>query len=165
MDLAAATAEFLLKAYRARDVSPVEVVNAHLARIDEHNTKVNALVTVAADEALAAARGAEQAYISEKAGLLSGVPVAVKDTEYTRGIRTMSGSAAYRDLLPEADSIVVERLRAAGAVILAKTKRAGIGDGFRERQPGERLLQQSLGSPQDLPAAPAEALRPRSPRR
>lgn len=99
---------------RFGEVSPVEVVRAHLERIESINDRVNAFVTLRADEALAEAR-------RPRPGPLSGVPVTVKDSFDTAGIRTTRGSLLFADRVPEQDSTAVARLRADGAIILGKT--------------------------------------------
>jgi amidase len=107
---------------KARAVSPVEVLDAHLATIERVNPKLNAIVTLAADTARAAAREAEAAVMrGEPTGPLHGLPVAIKDVTTTAGIRTTFGSPLYKDHVPDEDAEVVRRLKSAGAIILAKT--------------------------------------------
>lgn len=107
---------------RSRRVSPVEVLDAHLAVIDRLNPGLNAIVTLAADEARAAARRAEAAAMAgEEVGVLHGLPVVIKDVTPTKGLRTTFGSPLYRDHVPAEDATVVARLRRAGAIILGKT--------------------------------------------
>jgi amidase len=107
---------------RAREVSPVEVLDAHLAEIARVNPKLNAIVTLAADSARDAARAAEAAVLrGEPLGPLHGLPFAVKDVTETAGIRTTFGSPLFRDHVPTADAEVVRRLKAAGGIVLAKT--------------------------------------------
>jgi amidase len=107
---------------KTRAVSPVEVLDAHLATIERVNPKLNAIVTLAADAARTAAREAEAAIMrGDKVGPLHGLPVAIKDITPTAGIRTTYGSPLYKDNVPDADAEVVRRLKAAGAIILAKT--------------------------------------------
>ncbi len=104
-----------------REVSPVEVVAAHLHRSDELNAKLNAIVTFAPD-ALAQARAAEGMIMrGEVAGPLCGLPLTIKDTIATRGLLTTSGSRLRADYVPATDAPAVARLRAAGAIILGKT--------------------------------------------
>lgn len=106
---------------RAREVSPVEVVEAYLRRIESVNPTLNALVTLAPD-ALEQARVAEAAALrGETVGSLNGVPVTVKDTIDVRGLRTTCGSRVRAEYVAEDDALAVARLRAAGAVILGKT--------------------------------------------
>ncbi|MDT7808804.1 MAG: amidase [Acidobacteriota bacterium] len=106
---------------RARAVSPVEVVEAHLRRIESVNPRLNAVVTLAPD-ALEVARGAEAGVMrGEALGSLHGVPLTVKDTIDVRGMRATCGSPMRADYVPEADAPAVARMRAAGAIILGKT--------------------------------------------
>jgi aspartyl-tRNA(Asn)/glutamyl-tRNA(Gln) amidotransferase subunit A len=105
-----------------KDVSPVEVVDAVLDRIARLNPALNAYCTVTAGAARTAARQAEAAVLrGERLGRLHGVPVSVKDTVWTAGVRTTMGSAIHADFVPEADAVVVARLRAAGAIVVGKT--------------------------------------------
>src|SRR5580765_1821656 len=121
-DLCFTPAVELLKLYRARDASPLEVMQAILARIDAVNPDVNAIVTLARDDALRHARLATAAF-RRGAALppLFGVPVAIKDVTPTKGIRTTHGSTLFKDHVPDADALVVQRLRAAGAIVIGKT--------------------------------------------
>ena len=111
----------LAELIRARTSSPVEVVEAHLRRIERLNPILNAIVTIAPD-ILAQARAAESALESgEEIGPLHGVPLTVKDTIDTEGLRTTSGSRLRANRIPYRDATVVSRLKAAGAIILGKT--------------------------------------------
>jgi aspartyl-tRNA(Asn)/glutamyl-tRNA(Gln) amidotransferase subunit A len=106
---------------RARRVSPVELVEAHLERIAALDGRLRAYITVCADAARAAARAAERALArGEAGGPLLGVPVAVKDQFETRGVRTTAGSRILEGSVPDADATVVARLRDAGAILLGK---------------------------------------------
>jgi aspartyl-tRNA(Asn)/glutamyl-tRNA(Gln) amidotransferase subunit A len=103
-------------------LSPVEVVEAYLARIEEVNPEINAYVTLTAESARKEAREAERILkTGDPTGPLHGVPVAIKDNMPVRGVRTTWGSKLYADYIPEQDYILVERLRKAGAIILGKT--------------------------------------------
>jgi amidase len=105
----------------AGELSPVEVVEAALRRIEQHNPRLNAIVTLN-PEALEDARALERRIGRGKApGILAGVPVGIKDVTPVRGLRTTFGSPLYRDHVPAEDALVVQRLRAAGAIILGKT--------------------------------------------
>src|SRR3989442_9457759 len=109
---------------RSQLLSPVEVVEAHLRRIDQLNPSLNAIVTIAAD-AVEKAREAEAAVIrGDSLGPLHGVPLTIKDTIETKGLRTTSGSVMRAGFIPERDAPSVERLKAAGAIILGKTNTA-----------------------------------------
>jgi aspartyl-tRNA(Asn)/glutamyl-tRNA(Gln) amidotransferase subunit A len=106
---------------RARTVSPVEVTDAHLARIERLNPVLNAFVTVMADEARAAARRAEAELSAGRwRGPLHGVPIGVKDIFDTAGVRTTNGSSFYRDHVPTEDAEAVRRLKDAGAILIGK---------------------------------------------
>ena len=106
---------------RSKKLSPVEVVEAHLQRIETVNPKLNAIV-VRVDDAMDRAREAEQAVVrGETLGPLHGVPVTVKDCVDTVGLRTTRGSLLFRDRVPEADATVVTRLKDAGAIMVGKT--------------------------------------------
>ena len=106
---------------RARTVSPVEVTEAHLARIARLNPTLNAFVTVMADQAREAARRAEAELAAGRwRGPLHGVPIGVKDIFDTAGVRTTNGSSFYRDNVPTTDAESVRRLKDAGAVLIGK---------------------------------------------
>lgn len=106
----------------AKEVSPVEAMAATLAQADALQTACNAFVTIDGDAAMAAAKTAEADVMAGDAlGPLHGVPVAVKDLCNTAGLRTTFGSLAFKDNVPAADCVPVARLRAAGALIFAKT--------------------------------------------
>jgi Asp-tRNA(Asn)/Glu-tRNA(Gln) amidotransferase A subunit family amidase len=114
----------LAELIRNREVSPVEVVQTCLDRIDLHNTKLNAIVTLAED-AMEKAREAEAAVSHGDAlGPLHGVPLTIKDTIETAGLRTTSGSAMRAEFIPQRDAPAVTRLKAAGAIVLGKTNPA-----------------------------------------
>jgi amidase len=107
---------------RGRTVSPVEVLDAHLAVIERLNPRLNAIVTLAADVAREAARRTEARIVAnEPLGSLEGIPFGVKDVTETAGIRTTYGSPLFADFVPAEDAEVVRRLKAAGAILLAKT--------------------------------------------
>jgi len=113
---------------RQKAVSPVEVTEAVLSRIEALNPRLNAFCLLAADQARAAARDAEVAVMKrEPLGLLHGVPVSIKDVIFTRGLRTTGGSRLFADLVPEHDAVAVGRMRAAGAVVLGKTTTSEFG--------------------------------------
>lgn len=120
---------------RRRDVSPVEVVEAHLRRIELLNPRLNAIVTLAPD-ALDRAREAEEALMrGETTGPLHGVPLTVKDTIETRALRTTGGSRRYASYLPSKDAEAVARLRAAGAIIIGKTNVAEMAAAYDTENP------------------------------
>jgi Asp-tRNA(Asn)/Glu-tRNA(Gln) amidotransferase A subunit family amidase len=118
----------LAAAVRARRLSPVEIAEAVLARIDKVNPKLNAYCTVATERALADARAAETPVLrGETLGALHGLPISFKDLTPTAGIRTTMGSRIFEHWVPDADAIVVERARRAGAVVLGKTNTPEFG--------------------------------------
>ena len=111
----------LSRAIQARDVSPAEVTEACLARVESLDRSLNAFITLTPDRALADARRAEQEIArGRRRGPLHGVPIAVKDIFATAGVRTTCGSRVLRDWIPDHDATVVRRLREVGAVILGK---------------------------------------------
>ena len=123
-DLTLHSATKLAELIRQRDVSPVEVVEAYLYRIDEVNPSLNAIVTLAPN-VLEQAREAEVALQrGDSVGPLHGVPLTVKDTIETAGLRTTSGSALRATYIPDKDAPAVARLKTAGAIILGKTNAA-----------------------------------------
>lgn len=120
-ELTAKSASELVALIRARAVSPVEVVEAHLRRIEQLNPKLNAIVTLAPDAIDRAHRCEAELMSGKDLGPLHGLPVTVKDTIDTAGLRTTSGSRIHADRIPESDATAVARLKAAGAIILGKT--------------------------------------------
>ena len=129
-ELCFTTAVELARRIARREVSVTEVVRAHLAQIDRVNPKVNAIVTLTAERALEEARARDAALArGETPGPLFGLPVVHKDLVPTRGIRTTYGSPIYRDHGPDEDALIVERLRAAGAVTLGKSNTPEFGAG------------------------------------
>lgn len=119
-DLAFASITMLGRLYATKEASPVDVVRAHLERI-ERLASLRAYVTVCADAALEAARAAEAELSSGRArGPLHGVPIALKDLFDTAGVRTTAGSKILAERVPTADATVVVRLREAGAIVLGK---------------------------------------------
>jgi aspartyl-tRNA(Asn)/glutamyl-tRNA(Gln) amidotransferase subunit A len=108
-------------ALRKKLISPVEVVRAYLKRIEAHDGRINAFLTLLPGPALKAARRAEQEIVKGRyRGPLHGIPYAAKDLFFTRGIRTTCGSKILADFKPRYDGAVIERLSAAGAVLLGK---------------------------------------------
>ena len=125
-DLAFTDAAELVELYRRRDASPLEALDACLERIDAVDGVLNAYVTVDREGARDAARLAADASVT---GPLHGVPVGIKDLTETAGMRTTFGSTIYTDNVPDVDALLVERLRAAGAIILGKTNTPEFGAG------------------------------------
>src|SRR4029453_583303 len=121
-DLCFTPAVELSKLYRARKVSPLEVMQAVLARIDTVNPAVNAIVTFARRPTVGEGRGATAALRrSSTLPPLFGVPVGIKDVTQTKGIRTTFGSKLFEGHVPDEDALVVQRLRNAGAIVIGKT--------------------------------------------
>jgi aspartyl-tRNA(Asn)/glutamyl-tRNA(Gln) amidotransferase subunit A len=114
-----------------KEISAVELTEAALRRIEALDGKLHAFLTVDRDGALQAAKAADAAVRQAKSpaelGLLHGVPISIKDLELTKGLRSTFGSLVYKDFVPDYDSIVVERVRKAGAVILGKTNTPEFG--------------------------------------
>ncbi len=106
---------------KAKKTSPVEVLEAQIKRIEEVNPRINAFVTTNFEQARQAARDSEARIMKGEARALEGLPVSIKDTIDTAGLRTVSGTRLHEQRVPKADATVVARLTAAGAVILGKT--------------------------------------------
>ena len=114
--------------YRDRTVSPLDVARVVLARVEETNSSLGAYLTVTHERALGDAAAAEDRLLrDERSSPLDGVPYSLKDVEPTAGIRTTYGSVFFRDHVPASDSVVAERLRRAGAVLLGKTNTPHFG--------------------------------------
>ena len=121
----------LARMIQTREVSATEVMTAHLSQIKRINPIVNAICTLIDEEAaLAAAKKADDDLAKGKRpGPLHGLPHAVKDLVPTAGIRTTFGSRIYKDFVPDTDGLIVERLKAAGAIIIGKTNTPEFGAG------------------------------------
>jgi aspartyl-tRNA(Asn)/glutamyl-tRNA(Gln) amidotransferase subunit A len=120
-DLAALSLSEASELVRARRVSPVELTNACLARIERLNPLLNAFITVTAAPALEDARTAESEIAKgRRRGALHGIPIGLKDLFDTAGVRTTAASAIFADRVPSEDAEVVRRLRAAGAILIGK---------------------------------------------
>jgi len=125
----------LANSIRRGAASPVEVVQAHLNRIDRINSKLNAIVTIGPD-VIEHAKDAEAAIVrGDKLGPLHGVPLTVKDTIETKGLRTTSGSPMRANFVPDRDAPAVARLKAAGAIILGKTNTAEMAMDYNADNP------------------------------
>jgi amidase len=129
-DLCFVPAADLLRLYRAHKVSPLEVMQAVLARIDALNPKLNAYVTLAREAALAEARKATAA-LKRRTAMppLFGIPVSIKDLTPTKSLRTTWGSKIFEHHLPEEDALIVQRLKGAGAIVVGKTNTPEFGAG------------------------------------
>jgi amidase len=116
------------RAVRRREVSPVELVDHYLDRVDRLDPRLGAFVTVTADAARAQAKQAEQAIAAgDRLPLLHGVPLAIKDLSLTAGVRTSFGCPVFADFVPPVDDYLVGKLRAAGTISLGKTNTPEIG--------------------------------------
>ena len=115
---------------RNRELSAVEVMEAHLRQIELVNSTVNAIITLHSDRAMDGAKAAD-AVIAKGGymGPLHGLPTAVKDLTQTKGIRTTYGSPIFQDNVPDQDAIIVERTKNAGAIIIGKTNTPEFGAG------------------------------------
>lgn len=122
MDLIDLTIAEAIPLLHERKISPVDLTRAYLERIERLNPLLNAYITVTAEQALDAARQAEDEIMrGEYRGLLHGIPIAIKDNIETAGIRTTAGSSFLRGYVPKEDAEVVKQLKRAGAIILGKT--------------------------------------------
>ena len=140
----------LAELIRTREISPVEVVQAHLDRIEALNPKINAIVTVA-DGALKAAKAAEAAVLAGEAlGPLHGVPFTVKDSIDTAGVPTQRGSPIFKGRTPDTDATSVARMKSAGGILLAKTNLPE----FSYWIESENLLSGRSNNPWDLERTP-----------
>jgi aspartyl-tRNA(Asn)/glutamyl-tRNA(Gln) amidotransferase subunit A len=121
-DLAYLPAAELSRLIRQRQLSPMQLVRSTLARIERSQPLLNAFITVCADDALCAARDAEQAVMRrDPLPPLHGVPFSVKDLVSTKGVRTTFGSRIFEDHVPTVDAVAIARLKAAGAILIGKT--------------------------------------------
>ncbi|HYV06700.1 MAG TPA: amidase [Blastocatellia bacterium] len=141
----------LAEIIRAKEASPVEVVEAHIRRIEEVNPKLNAFVTTTFDRARSEAHSAEHKIARrESVGPLHGVPISIKDTFETAGVRTVAGSRLLENNIPDRDAPVVARLKQAGAIVLGKTNVPEFAMDFRS----ENLVFGRTSNPWDLGRVP-----------
>jgi amidase len=135
-DICRLSAVELARLIRAKELSAREVVGAHLSQIERVNPLVNAIVTLVVDQAMERARLADEDFArGREVGPLHGLPIAHKDLQPTKGIRTTFGSPIYRDFVPAEDSLLVERLRLAGAIVVGKTNTPEFGAGSQTFNP------------------------------
>jgi aspartyl-tRNA(Asn)/glutamyl-tRNA(Gln) amidotransferase subunit A len=140
----------LAELIRAREISPVEVVQAHLDRIEAINPKLNAVVTVS-DDALSAAKIAEASVLrGDELGPLHGVPFTVKDSIDTAGVLTQRGSLIFKGRVPDTDATSVARMKKAGGILLAKTNLPEFSYSFES----DNLLSGRSNNPWDLQRTP-----------
>ncbi len=145
-DLCDLTASELRRMIGRKDISPVELVESCIDRIDRVDGQLNAMVTKSYDRARAEARDAEKAVLDgDELGLLHGLPVGIKDLEATAGIRTTSGSNLYATHVPAKDQGAVANIRDAGGIILGKTNTPEFGAGANTRN----LVFGATGNPFD----------------
>ncbi|NLF01599.1 MAG: amidase [Anaerolineales bacterium] len=136
LDLCFQTATELAARIRRREVSAREVIEAHLAQIERVNPAVNAICTLVADRAMEQARQADEALThGATPGPLFGLPIAIKDLEEAAGIRTTRGSPIYAEAIPARDALFVQRLKAAGAIVIGKTNVPEFGAGSHTFNP------------------------------
>src|SRR5580700_6290497 len=129
-EICSLTAVEMASLIRQKKLSAREVMAAHLKQIDQVNPKVNAIVTLVADQAMENARKADEAQARKATlGALHGLPVAHKDLFETAGIRTTFGSPIFKDYVPAHDAIIVERMKKAGAITVGKTNTPEFGAG------------------------------------
>ena len=135
-DLCFLTATEMARLLRSKKLSARELLDAHLKQIERVNPKVNAIVTRIPEQASARAAEADQsAARGHFLGPLHGLPIAHKDLVDTKGIRTTYGSPIFRDHVPEQDSLIVERIRNAGAILVGKTNTPEFGAGSQTFNP------------------------------
>ena len=126
----------LVRRIRARELSAVAVMDAHLAQTEKINPSVNAIVTYLPELARSGAKAVDAALArGDDPGPLAGLPVAHKDLAVTKGIRTTFGSPIYRDFVPDVDAIIVERLKRAGAITVGKSNTPEFGAGSQTFNP------------------------------
>jgi amidase len=136
MEIVFASTTQLAAALRAGRVSALEVLEAHLAQIEAHNPALNAIVTLDAEQARVQARAADAALTrGEHCGPLHGVPFTLKDAHATAGMRTTTGFPPLADHVPQEDSTVAARLKAAGGVLIGKTNVATILADYQSNNP------------------------------
>jgi len=124
------------RAVKAQELSPTDAVRAYLERIDRMDSRLAAYITVIREEALGAAQTIEDRIKNgEDVGPLAGVPIAIKDQYWTKGILTTNGSNVYKDFIPSYDSTVVQRLRDAGSVLLGKLNLSELAMGGTQNPP------------------------------
>jgi amidase len=124
------TAFELARLIADRKLAPSEVMEAHLKQIESINPRVNAIVTLTAEEAMKRAREADEALArGDATGPLHGIPVAHKDLLLTKGVRTTFGSPILKNFVPDRDALIVERLQKAGAISVGKTNVPEFGAG------------------------------------
>jgi aspartyl-tRNA(Asn)/glutamyl-tRNA(Gln) amidotransferase subunit A len=138
-ELAFMSAVDLGRAIRDKEVSVVEVTEQFFQRIEELDPQLNSYLTLCQEQAMADARAADEAVQrGDELGPLHGIPISIKDLEMSKGVPTSLGSAVFQGRVPDIDSIVVERVKAAGAIVLGKTNTPEFGQsGTTENKLGD----------------------------
>jgi amidase len=135
-DLCFLPAVELARRIRARELSALDLLEAHLAQIERVNPRVNAIITLVTDQAITQAHAADAALARGDAiGPLHGLPIAHKDLTATKGIRTTSGSPIYANHVPDHSALIVERIQRAGAITIGKTNVPEFGAGSQTFNP------------------------------
>ncbi len=128
VDICRMSALAIAEAIRTKKISPVEIMDVVLRRIEKLNPKVNAFCALGIESSRRQAAEAEKAVTrGDRLGPLHGVPVSIKDLIFTKDFPTTGGSRIYADFIPQQDAIVVQRLKAAGAIIIGKTNTSEFG--------------------------------------
>ena len=136
MNIVFTPAHKLAEMIRQREVSAVEILDAYLQQIDKHNDKLKAIATIDAENARKRAKQADEAIAKgENWGVLHGVPVTIKDNLETAGLNTTGGYKPLKDYIPKQDATTVARLKAAGAIVFAKTNMATLGEDYQSNNP------------------------------
>jgi len=136
MELTSLTIHEAASLLKQKEISPVELTQSHLVRIQELEQRLNSFITITPELALQQARQAEMEILQGTyRGALHGIPLVLKDLYETQGIRTTAGSTFFADYTPEADAAVVQKLKEAGAVILGKTNMHEIALGVTNENP------------------------------
>ena len=129
-DLCSLSAREALRKIRIKEISPLELVDACIARIENANHSVNAIVATCYERARDEARLAENAVMTgAELGALHGIPLGVKDLDVTKDLRTTFGSELHADWIPQFDERIIAALRAEGAIVLGKTNTPEFGAG------------------------------------
>ncbi|MEC9278036.1 MAG: amidase, partial [Chloroflexota bacterium] len=146
-----ASAKGISQAIQDKKVSALEVVEAHLRRIEEVNPKLNAVVHLASDRAIAEARKADSAMAKgELTGILHGLPMTVKDSHDAQGLVSTGGTKGRETFVPKSDATVVSRMRSEGAIVLGKTNTPELTLAFET----DNLIYGRTNNPYDLDRTP-----------
>ena len=127
-ELALTSAIKLRQLILSKQISPLELTKLYLERIDKFDGKLHSYLNVTYDSAIESAKLAEDSLMKGGyLGPLHGLPISIKDTQMTKGIKTTSGSLIYKDRVPNQDATIVEKVKKAGAIILGKTNAPELG--------------------------------------